>query len=93
MKNSDKKLFSLVPWLSVRESLKALEFYKRAFDAIEVYRMDFPGGVVARLSIEGAEFWIGDESPDHENFSPESINGCSVRLILTVPDPDVFVKN
>jgi PhnB protein len=45
--------------------------------------------VVARLSIEGGEFWLGEESPEHGNFSPESLGGSSVRMILTVPNPDV----
>jgi PhnB protein len=80
---------TLAPWLSVRGSAKALAFYKTAFEAVEVYRLDGPeDSIVARLSIAGAEFWLGDESPEHFNFSPESIGGCSVRLILTVPNPD-----
>ena len=84
---------SLAPWLSVRDSKRALEFYKAAFDATEVYRLDLDDSVIARLSIAGAEFWLGDESPEHFNFSPESLGGCSVRLILTVADPDaVFVQ-
>lgn len=85
---------SIAPWLSVRGSAKALAFYKSAFGATEVYHLDAPdGAVVARLSIEGAEFWLGDESPEHGNFSPESLNGGSVRIILTVPDPDaVFAR-
>jgi PhnB protein len=84
---------SLAPWLSVRESKQALEFYKAAFGAHEVYRLDLDDSVIARLSIAGAEFWLGDESPEHFNFSPASLGGCSVRLILTVADPDaVFAK-
>jgi PhnB protein len=48
---------------------------------------------VSRLSIEGAEFWLSDESPEHGNFSPESLNGSTTRMILTVADPDaVFAK-
>jgi len=80
---------SIAPWLSVRGSARAVEFYKSAFGATEVYRLDGGDkGVVARLSVDGAEFWVSDESLEHRNFSPETIGGCSVRLILTVADPD-----
>jgi len=79
---------TLAPWLSVRESARAVEFYKSAFGAAEVYRLEGRGGVVARLSVGGAEFWVGDESPKHANFSPETLGGGSVRMILTVADPD-----
>jgi PhnB protein len=82
---------SIVPWLNVRESAKAVEFYKAAFGAVEVYRIEDPdGNVVARLSVEGAEFWVGDESPDHLNFSPEGLGGSTVRIIFTVADPDAM---
>jgi PhnB protein len=75
--------------LSVRNGARAVEFYKSAFAAAEVYRIEDPSGaVVARLSIQGAEFWLSDESPEHGNFSPESLGGGTVRMILTVPDPD-----
>ena len=85
---------SIAPWLSVRNSAKAVDFYKAAFGATEAYRLEDPGGsVVARLSVAGAEFWVGDESPEHHNFSPESLGGGTVRLILTVADPDaVFAR-
>ncbi len=46
------------------------------------------GTVVSRLSIDGAEFWLSDESPEHGNSSPESLSGSCVRMILTVADPD-----
>jgi len=80
--------------LSVRHGARAVEFYKAAFGAVEVYRVEDPGGsVVSRLSVDGAEFWLSDESPEHDNFSPESLGGGSVRMILTVPDPDaMFAK-
>jgi PhnB protein len=82
---------SIVPWLSVRNSAEAVEFYKKAFGATEVYRHEGSGGgVVARLSVDGAEFWVGDESPDHANFSPETPGGSSVRIIFTVADPDTL---
>lgn len=85
---------SLVPMLSVRNGSHAVAFYQRAFGATEVYRMDdSSGAVVSRLSIDGAEFWLSDESPEHGNFSPETLGGGTVRMILTVPDPDtVFTQ-
>ncbi len=79
---------SIAPWLSVRESAKAVDFYKAAFGATEVYRLEAGDGVVSRLAIEESEFWVSDESPEHGNFSPETLNGGSVRMILTVADPD-----
>jgi PhnB protein len=84
---------SIAPWLSVRNAAQAVDFYKSAFAATEVYRLDAGGGVVAKLSIDGAEFWVSDESPEHGNYSPESLSGGTVRMILTVPDPDaVFAQ-
>src|SRR5262245_59852990 len=81
------------PWLMVRNSVKAVDFYKAAFGAEEVYRHDGGGGVVARLAIGRSEFWLSDESPEHGNFSPESLHGTTLRMILTVPDPDAaFVR-
>jgi PhnB protein len=80
---------SLAPLLSVRRGAQAIEFYTAAFGAVEVFRVEDPSGaVVARLSIEGAEFWLADESPEHANFSPETLGGGTVRMVLTVADPD-----
>jgi PhnB protein len=85
---------SLAPWLSVRHSAAAVEFYKAAFGAVEVFRLEDPdGGLVSRLSIAGSEFWLSDEAPEHGNYSPETLGGATTRLILTVADPDtVFTQ-
>jgi PhnB protein len=80
---------SIAPLLSVRRGAKAIEFYKAAFGAVELFRIDNEKGeVVARLSVSDAEFWVADESPDHQNFSPESLGGGSVRMVMIVEDPD-----
>jgi PhnB protein len=85
---------SVAPMLSVRNGARAVEFYKSAFGAIEVFRIQAPdGAVVSRLSVDGSEFWVADESPEHGNFSPESLGGGTARMVLTVPDPDaMFAK-
>jgi len=83
---------SIAPWLTVRDGLQALRFYQEAFGAAVVYRLEDPGaGVVARLSVEGAEFWLSDGQLDGSR--QESLGGGSVRMILTVGDPDtVFAQ-
>jgi len=82
---------SIAPMLSVRRGAQAIDFYKAAFGATEAFRVDAPDGtVVARLSVDEAEFWVADESPEHKNFSPESLNGSSARMVLIVDDPDAM---
>lgn len=59
---------SIAPWLSVRQGTKAVEFYQVAFGAVETYRLEEEdGGVVAKLSVDGADFWRSDESPGKAN--------------------------
>jgi PhnB protein len=82
---------SIVPWLNVPSSRQAIEFYKTAFGAVEVFRLEHGDSVVARLSVAGAEFWVGDEAPQHFNFSPQSLSGSTVRIIFSVADPDAVV--
>ena len=90
---------SLSPMLSVRRGAKAVEFYKAAFGAGELFRIEAPdGAVVAQLSVGESEFWVADESPEHGNFSPESLGaelrgGATVRMVMVVADPDaVFAR-
>ena len=85
---------SIAPQLSVRRGVDAVEFYKRAFGAIEVHRVGGMAGhreVVSQLSIGDATFWVSDESPAHANFSPESVGGGTVRMLLVVDEPDAAV--
>ena len=80
---------SIAPMLSVRGGSRAVEFYREAFGAEELFRIEGgDGAVVSRLSVAGAEFWVADESPEHLNFSPESIGGSSARMVMTVENPD-----
>ena len=79
---------SIAPMLSVRKGPKAVEFYQAAFGAEVLFRLDNGESVVARLAAEGAEFWVADESPEHANFSPETLGGGTVRMVMIVSDPD-----
>jgi PhnB protein len=85
---------SITATLSVRNGARAVEFYQEAFGAVELYRVESDdGAVVAQLSVNGAEFWVADEAPDHLNFSPETLGGCSVRMLLIVEDPGAVCKH
>ncbi|HMN60218.1 MAG TPA: VOC family protein [Anaerolinea sp.] len=82
---------SLSPWLFVRGAARAVAFYQSAFGAVEVYHLEDPdGNIVSRLSLGGSEFWISDESPENANFSPQTLGGATLRLILTDPNPDAL---
>ena len=82
---------AIMPMLSVRNGAGAIEFYKAAFDAREVYHLEDPSGaVVSRLAVGNAEFWLSDEAPDHANFSPETLGGGTVRMLLITEDPDAL---
>jgi PhnB protein len=84
--------------LSVRRGAQAVDFYKKAFGARELFRLDGDGGsVVAQLTVGEAEFWVADESPEHKNFSPESLGAdfrgaATVRMVMVVDDPDAVFK-
>lgn len=80
---------SIAPMLSVRGGAQAIDFYKAAFGAIELFRLDAESGaVVAQLAVQGAEFWVTDESPEHANYSPETLGGGTVRMVLVVANPE-----
>jgi PhnB protein len=84
----------ILPQLSVRRGRAAIDFYAAAFGAVVDYRVggtDEEESVVAQLSVDGAAFWVADESPAHENFSPESVGGPTTRMLLIVADPAAVV--
>ena len=80
---------SIVPWLSVRRGAEAVTFYKAAFGAVELHRVENDDGeIVAQLSIDGADFWVSDDA----DSSPETLGRGSARMILTVEDPDAVFE-
>ncbi len=80
---------SIAPWLSVRSSAKAVEFYKSAFGAVETYRLEDPDkNAIVKLSVNGAEFWVSDTHADSPGL--ETLGGGTIRMILSVANPDEF---
>jgi len=84
----------ITPFLVVHNAGKALDFYRAAFGAQVLDKADMPDGkLTSKIGIEGAELFVGDEEPEFGNFSPTTIGGSAVRIILTVGDPDaVFTR-
>jgi PhnB protein len=88
-------LISVSPELAVRRGREAVGFYEAAFGAVEIYRVggtDEHEDVVAQLAVGDTSFWVSDESPPNKNFSPESLGGSTVRLLLVVEDPHAVVE-
>jgi PhnB protein len=77
---------SIAPWLSVSRATEAVGYYKAAFGAVERYRLEDDAGkvVVAHLAIDEADFWLQEDV----DSGHESVDWRSVRMILTVEDPD-----
>jgi PhnB protein len=82
------------PYLVVRDGAKAIEFYKRAFGAKEVIRIDAPGNKIghAELKIGSASIMITDEFPDMNLQAPEFYGGSPVQIHLYVEDVDAVAK-
>ena len=82
----------IAPWLSVGDAGRAVEFYRTAFGAVELERLEDDAGLlqVARLGIGGADLWVQQDAGN----DPAALGGRSpVRIILTVDDPDaVFAR-
>src|SRR4051794_2939748 len=85
---------SIAPWLSVQNGAEAVEFYKAAFGAIETYHLETPdGGIVVKLSVDGAEFWVSGGTSEAGALTKELPGGETVRIILTVANPEpVFAQ-
>ena len=81
--------------LSVRHGREAVAFYEAAFGARTLFRLggtDELPELVAQLQVGSTRFWVEDESPTHGNFSPQSLNGATARLLLVVDDPAAAVE-
>ncbi|MEO7538396.1 MAG: VOC family protein [Pyrinomonadaceae bacterium] len=83
----------VTPYLICRNAEAAIDFYKRAFGAGELFRIGEPGMVGhAELKIGGAIIMLADEHPEMGAHSPESIGGSPVSLMIYVENVDEFTK-
>jgi len=82
------------PYLYIRGAAKALDFYKRAFGATELMRMEGPGGTIghAEFSVGKARVMLADESPAMNALSPDTIGGTAASFLVYVPDVDAVFQ-
>jgi PhnB protein len=83
---------AITPYLIVRNAPGAIEFYRRAFDAVETLRFEDEGGRVTHceLGIGSARLYLADEFPDQGILGPESMGGTGVILDMDVNDVEVW---
>ncbi len=82
------------PYLCIRDAGRAIEFYKRAFGAVETMRMDTPAGKVghAEIRIGDSPIMLSDEFPEMQWHAPQAAVGSPVMIHLYVDDVDAVAK-
>ena len=84
----------VTPYLICKNAEAAIEFYKKAFDAVELFRIGEPGMVGhAEMKIGSAVIMLADEHPQMGAVSPDSLGGTPVQLMVYVDDVDSFTAN
>jgi PhnB protein len=89
------KIREVFPYLRVRKAAEAIEYYAKAFGAVEKFRLTEPGGRVghAELDLGGTTIMLSDEYPEYGIRGPESIGGTSMSIHLHVDDADEMLRS
>ena len=92
VKTKPDEYHNVTPYLSVKGSAEAIEFYKRAFNASEIFRLVAPGGVIghAEIKIGDSSIMLADPCEESPFHSPQSLGGSSVGLYVYVEDVDAL---
>jgi PhnB protein len=85
---------TLTTYLAVDDAARAIEYYKRAFGAKELARMDAPGGTIghAELQIGDSHLMLADAFPQSSTRPPKELGGTSASVFLYVEDVDAVFK-
>jgi PhnB protein len=86
---------SVTPYLIAKNASAAIDFYKKAFGAQELFRMEAPGGKIghAEIKIGDSILMIADEHPEMGHVGPETLGGSGVGLMVYLEDVDtVFAR-
>jgi PhnB protein len=84
---------SVTPYLIVDDAARAIEFYKKAFSAVELMRMPAPGGKIghAEIRVGDSPIMLADESPEMGHRSARTLGGSPISLMVYVEDVDARV--
>ncbi len=84
---------TVTPYMICKPGADAIEFYKKAFGAIEVMRMPAPNGLLghAELKIGDSPLMLADEWPGQYNKSPQTLGGGTQSVFLYVADVDALM--
>lgn len=85
---------TVTPYLTIKDCANAIEFYKKAFGAIEKLRLNEPGGKVmhAELKIGDSVIMMTEESLEQNHKGPEQLGGSPMSVVLYVENADEFFK-
>ena len=85
---------SVTPYLIIKGATEAIDFYKKAFGATELFRMPAPGGKIghAEIKIGDSPIMLADESPEMGYKSPKSLGGSPISIMIYVVDVDTVFK-
>ncbi len=81
---------SVTPYLIIKGAAAALDFYKKAFGATELFRMDWGGGKIghAEIQVGDSRIMLADENPEMGYVGPQTLGGTSVSIMIYVDDVD-----
>lgn len=84
---------SLTPHIICANALEAMDFYKRAFDAVEMVKLVGPNGKLMHgsMRINGGSIMLAEEMPEHGSFGPLALKGTPFNIHLFVPDVDATI--
>jgi PhnB protein len=84
---------SVTPYLIIKGAAQALEFYKQAFGATELFRMEHNGQIGhAEIKIGDSPIMLADEQPEMKHLSPQTLGGTPVSIMIYVDDVDTTYK-
>jgi PhnB protein len=88
-------MHTVTPHLICAGAADAIDFYKKAFNAVETARLPGPNGklMYGSIQIGDSTIMLADEFPEHGSFGPKSLKGSSVLIHIYVDNADAFAAN